>query len=330
VSQSSRDRKEAAELTAPARDGLHDAPMPRAGSAADMQALIDRVARAPHEFDLWHLLRAVDALHRDKPPLGRAPRPRDEALRIGQEPSLAFAPTQISKASPGTKGRPRVSILGFGLFGPNGPLPIHLTEYARERLRAHSDGTFVAFCDLFHHRFTLFFYRAWADAQATVSLDRGNANIGAVAADSFSRFVASLVHLGDPALRDRDAVPDHAKFFGAGHLVRDTRNAEGLQRLLQLYFKVPVRIEQWVTHWLTLAPEQRTRLGGGRVAEQLGAGAVAGARVPDVQSKFRVRLGPVTLHEYEQNLPGERCSDRSWRGCATTSASSSNGTCAWF
>jgi type VI secretion system protein ImpH len=56
--------------------------------------------------------------------------------------------------------------------------------------------------------------------------------------------------------------------------------------------------------WLPLAVEQRTRLGAGRPAERLGIGAVAGASVPDVQGKFRLRLGPLTLAGYESHLPG--------------------------
>lgn len=266
--------------------------------AAEIDAFLDRVSEAPHEFDLWHLLRWIDAHNADGPPLGRSPRPRLEPLRIGQEPSLAFAPAQLHACDrAGERGPARLTILGFGLFGPNGPLPIHLTEFARERLRAHGDRTFVGFCNLFHHRFTLFFYRAWADSQATVSLDRPND-------ERFSRYLGSLIHLGDDTLRDRDAVPDHAKLFGAGHLVRATRNAEGLQRLLETFFRATVRIEQWVGQWLALAPEQRTRLGGGRPEEQLGIGTVAGERVPDVQGKFRLRIGPLSLTDYEAHLPG--------------------------
>jgi len=268
--------------------------------AAEIEATLRSVSDAPYSFDLWHLLRWIDARHPEAPPLGRAPRPRLEPLRIGQEPSLAFAPAQIHAFDPaGEGGRPRLTILGFGLFGPNGPLPIHLTEFARERLRAHGDRTFVRFCDLIHHRFTLFFYRAWADTQATASLDRpGN--------DSFSRYLSSLIHLGDDTLCDRDPIPDHAKIFGAGHLVRETRNAEGLQRLLETFFRARVEVEQWVYHWLVLAPEQRTRLGGGRPADQLGVGAVAGASVPDAQGKFRLRVGPLSLGDYESHLPGGR------------------------
>ena len=60
----------------------------------------------------------------------------------------------------------------FGLLGPNGPLPLHLTEYARERLRHAGDPTLSRFLDIFHHRFLALFYRAWAQAQPHVNRDR--------------------------------------------------------------------------------------------------------------------------------------------------------------
>ncbi|MEO8345042.1 MAG: type VI secretion system baseplate subunit TssG [Betaproteobacteria bacterium] len=264
----------------------------------EITAFMQRLNEAPYRFDLWHVLRWLDAKHPGLPALGRAPRPRLEPFRIGQEASLAFAPSPIHAFDLADEsGRARLTILGFGLFGPNGPLPTHLTEYVRERVRAHGDRTLMRFCDMFHHRFTLFFYRAWADVQSTASLDRP-------AEDRFSRYVGSLVHLGEETLRGRDAVPDHAKFFGAGHLVRETRNAEGLQRLISIFFQTGVQVEQWVCNWMKLAPEQRTRLGLGRIAERLGVGAVVGAQVLDAQGKFRLRVGPMSLAAYESHLPG--------------------------
>lgn len=271
---------------------------PDAPSRVDIDLALASIAAEPYRYDLWHVLRWLDAKHPSLPPLGRAPKPDLEPVRIGQEPALAFAPAQIHALHPGHDGRPpRLSILGFGLLGPNGPLPIHLTEYARERMRAHNDPTFVRFLDLLHHRFTLLFYRAWVGTQSAASLDRPGD-------DAFSRYAASLLHLGDRALRDRDAVDDHAKLYAAGHLVRETRNAEGLQKILENFFGATVRIEEWVAHWLTLARDQQTRLGAGRDAERIGIGSVVGARVPDVQSRFRIRLGPLTLADYESHLPG--------------------------
>jgi type VI secretion system protein ImpH len=281
----------------PARSLPTGEPPAQSATRTAVDRLFADLTEEPWRFDLWHVLRWLDAKHPDFPPLGRSPNAGLEPLRIGQEPSLAFAQSQLHAFEPGKDGAlPRLSILGFGLFGPNGPLPIHLTEYARERLLYH-DRTFVRFADILHHRFTLLFYRAWADVQSTASLDRPGD-------DRFGRYSSSLIHLGEKSLSGRDAVADHAKLFVSGHLVRQTRNAEGLERILATYFRARVRIEQWVSHWLALSREQQTRLGGGRDAEQVGIGAVAGAKVPDVQSSFRIRMGPLSLAEYESHLPG--------------------------
>ena len=131
------------------------------------------VRETPWRYDLFQLLRRIDAQGGERYPLGRAPLPKFEPLRIGQQPSMGFAPSTVAEVRQREEnGLHEVSILSFGLFGPNGPLPVHMTEYARERIHHHQDHSLSAFADLFHHRLTLLFYRAWADAQPTVSLDR--------------------------------------------------------------------------------------------------------------------------------------------------------------
>lgn len=63
------------------------------------------------------------------------------------------------------EGPARLEQFFFGLGGPNGPLPLHLTEYMRERQRNHADPTSKRFLDVFHHRLLSLFYRAWAEAR---------------------------------------------------------------------------------------------------------------------------------------------------------------------
>ena len=269
------------------------APRPEA-----LEAFFGELAGAAFRFDLYYALRRIEAMRPDLPLLGRAPRPIDEAVRVGQEPSLAFAPSAIAALDPARDAvPPRIVIHGFGLFGTNGPLPNHLTEYVRDRLRNAGDATLARFADIFHQRLTLLFYRAWAQAQSVVSLDRPHD-------DSFSRYVASLVGIGLPSERRRDAVPDHAKFENAGHLVRQTRNPEGLASILRGFFRAPVRIVEFCCHWLRLAPGQRTRLGIPGPGATLGVAAVAGNAVWDGQSRFRIEIGAMPLTEYEQFLPG--------------------------
>jgi type VI secretion system protein ImpH len=80
------------------------------------------------------------------------------------------------------------------------------------------------------------------------------------------------------------------------------RNAEGLACLVGDYFRVPVAVEQFIGHWMVLRERDLTRLGAGR--GRLGRDALLGRRVWDRQHKFRLRLGPLGLHDYEALLPG--------------------------
>ena len=254
------------------------------------------LARAPHEHDLFHVLRWIDARGGARLPLGRDTVPRHEPVRLRQEPSMAFAPANLAYAHAPGPGRPaEISQYGFGLFGPNGPLPLHLTEHARERIHHHGDRTLAAFADLFHHRLGLLFYRAWADAQSTVALDRDD--------EGFSRHVASLLHMGQPSMRARDEIPDHARYHMAGHLLRQTRNPEGLKHILEDFFGVPVRIREFVPQWIRLPATQQLSLGG---TQGLGIDTLVGRAVRDAQHRFRIELGPMRLARYRQFLPGQK------------------------
>jgi len=260
-----------------------------------LEQLFDALEREPYAHDFLHLLRQLECLYPERPRIGRALRPADEAVRLGQEPALSFAPASLSRFTPATdKTPPKLDVRFFGLLGPNGPLPLHLTEYARNRSQHSGDRSLERFLDIFHHRFLALFYRAWAQAQPTVSLDRPDE-------DRFGMQLGALFGMGSPALRDRTELPDSAKLFNAGLFARDARNPEGLEGLLRSYFRVPVRVECFVGNWMPLPDPERTRLGR---TNRLGVSAVAGRSVWDRQHKFRIHLGPLHLADYERFLPG--------------------------
>jgi type VI secretion system protein ImpH len=261
-------------------------------------SVLEELARAPHRHDFYLALRRIECLNMDKPRLGAGLRPVDDPLRLGQDASLSFAPAPIARLAGGKDGRPpRLIQRIFGVLGPNGPLPLHITDYARERVLHHGDHTLVRFLDVFHHRLLSLFYRAWAQAQPTVSLDRPKE-------DRFHTYVGSLIGVGTPALRERDAAGDAAKLFHAGLLARQVRNADGLEALLSSYFRGRVRVEQFVGHWMALPAGDRTRLGRDSAAARLGGGAVLGGRVWDRQHRIRIHVGPLALARYLEFLPG--------------------------
>ena len=275
---------------------MRDAPDP----LSYFRALEDK----PFSFDFFQALRRMECLHPGKPRLGKGMRPIDEPLRLAQEPSMTFAPSTLSACTPPAEGKPgRIEVRFFGLLGPNGPLPLHLTEYGRARLINSGDATFVRFLDMFNHRFLLFFYRAWAQARPVVNLDRPRE-------DRFAVYVGALEGMAGDKLRGRDDIGDFAKLFFAGLLGRQVRNRDGLVALLTSYFRVPVQVEQFVGHWMPLPPRERTRLFPGEPGAQLGCGTVLGARIWDAQHKFRIWLGPLTLSQYESFLPGGKAIGR--------------------
>jgi type VI secretion system protein ImpH len=278
------------------------------GNATAALSFLEALSREPYRYDFYETLRRLECLYPDRPRWAMARRPSAEPIRLGQDPDLAFAPAPIASLEFGRDGAvPRLQVRLFGLLGPNGPLPIHLTEYVRHRLRHASDPTLSRFLDLFHHRFIALFYRAWAQAQPHVNRDRPGQ-------DRFRIYVGSFVGIAPDALRDGDSVPDLARLFHAGTLIRQVRNAEGLAAILSDFFGATARVEEFVAHWLVLEKPTRTRLG--RPGAGLGAGAVAGGRVWDRQSKFRIHLGPLTLPEYESFLPATVRGGRVVRGGA--------------
>ena len=79
--------------------------------------------------------------------------------------------------------------------------------------------------------------------------------------DRFGLYVGALVGLSTPHLGDRDAMPDRYKRFFAGRLLQQARNAEGLQTLLQDFFRIPVRVVEFVAEWMRLPGAAHLRLG---------------------------------------------------------------------
>lgn len=255
--------------------------------------LTQLLQQKPYKFDFFQALRRLECLHRSKPRIGRSRRPIEDPIRLAQEISLAFAPSTLASFKPGKSGFPRLAVYFFGLFGPHGPLPLHLSEYARDRLRNSNDPTFSRFADIFHHRMLSLFYRAWANGQPTVNYDRPES-------DRFSLYVGSLFGMGMPSLRNRDRMPDLAKLFYSGLLASQTRNVDGLLAILGGFFKFPVSIRQFIGQWLEIPTISLWKLGINPENGALGMTTTIGSRVWELQYKFRIIIGPMSFNEYKR------------------------------
>ncbi len=259
--------------------------------------LIAKLAEKPYAFDFNAAVRLLQSHFPDLPRIGHSWFPSQDPVRFGQNPALDFAPSTLEAVKQKDPSRPpMIYSRNFGLFGPNGPLPLCLTEYARERILHHGDVTFAAFCNVFHHRLVSFFFRAWADAQKTVDFDRPDDQ-------HWSHYVGSLVGLGMDSLLQRDSVPDRAKLYFAGRLVMQSRNAEGLEAIVQDFFGIRTEVATFAGRWLKLPPGSACKLGESRETGTLSASVIVGSRVWTCQLHFHLRMGPMTLAELERLLP---------------------------
>ncbi|CAN5807051.1 type VI secretion system baseplate subunit TssG [soil metagenome] len=275
-----------------------------AGAAAD--ALIQSLAADPYEFDFFQAVRRLQCARADLPEVGLSKKPADDPIRFSQEPSTSFATSTLGGLKRGPSDpAPRLMVNFMGMLGPSGPMPLHISDFARQRERNFKDPTLARFLDIFNHRMVSLLFRAWALNQPGVLYERTPKG----SYDPYSMQVAAMIGLGQPSLRDRDALPDEAKLFFAGRLASQSPNPEGLLAIVRDYFKVPAQMDEFVGRWADLPAGYRCRLGADPACSTLGgaAGMLAlGARYWDRQGQFRIRLGPMTLQDYQRLLPRHR------------------------
>lgn len=270
-----------------------------------LQALLRGVASEPWAYPLFALIRRIDALRPQAPATGHALLPAQEALRLGQRPELGFASADIGALDLQRPAAPQLDVHFFGLLGAQGPMPLHVTRLARDRLHQHRDPGMAHFFNLFHHRMLSLLYRAWAQAQPVVQADR----------PADDRFLAWLLAAAGAQVRT-SGLPPRSMAFHAGWLAGRARHPEALCKVLQQQFGLPATLHTHVAQWLQIHTDDQTRLGpaggGGagtrppptRLAARLGHGALLGRKVWNGQARFTLVLAPNSLTQYWQLLPG--------------------------
>jgi type VI secretion system protein ImpH len=292
-------------------------------AGSGQRTLEERLFAEGYCFDFFQAVRLLERLDPSRRPVGRDGPPQAEIARFRAHVSMSFPPSAIVSIEPASEETPPVLTAAFlGLFGPSGVLPNHYTELLlRQQIYAKGPErhAFRDWLDLFNHRFLALFYRAWEKYRFYLAYERGE--YLRLEPDPFTRCLFSFIGLGMPSLRNRlhvasrcrepsgtdervlASVEDLSLLYYSGLLVQRPRNAVSLEALLQDYFQHPVRVRQFQGQWLRLVPDNRSRLSTGQHNNRLGIDSVAGERVWDVQSKIRVRLGPLNYADFVEFLP---------------------------
>ena len=277
----------------------------------------------PHDFDFFQAVRMLEAVARlrseedpeyNRRGIGVDSSPRREIVRFRSHPSHSFPAGEIVSLKPsGNNGQlddmesepPTMTVAFMGLTGPSGVLPRHYTQLIIDRAR-HKDFALQRYLDLFNHRAVSLFYRAWEKYRFPYAYERAARNEDPRVEDVFTRSLYSLVGFGFGTLRHRMEFSDESVLYYSGHYSHQPRNAIALELTIGDYFGIETEVLQFHGQWLKIEEPDQSRLpqrgtlGGNN---QLGKNVVAGERVWSVESKFRVRLGPVTYQQFRDMTP---------------------------
>jgi len=206
--------------------------------------------------DLRSALRLLECSDPSRPRLGHAVRLAEEVVRLSQSVSLGFGGHSLVSLEQGDGPRPwRLHCRYPGLFGTNGPLPLHVTEEADRRARHHGDPTAREFIDLFNHRLITLFYRAWADAEPAIAGDRPADN-------PFADMLGALAGYGEPESRGRDALPEPLHQGSAMWFGPTARSPDGLLALLRRHLDTDAQVIELSGGWVPVPAASRLVLGG--------------------------------------------------------------------
>ena len=286
-------------------------------------AVSAQLFREPWRFDFFQAVRLLEWIAWERAqagadpraPVGHDERLLDECVRFRVPPTRGFPASEIASLVETTPDAPPEMEVNFlGLVGPSGVLPQHYTELVIQRLRRFKDSALRDFLDLFHHRAISLFYRAWEKYRFPIVYERQARSHRPAARDQehldFTWYLHCLVGQGTAGLRGRLEIDDEAFLYYAGHFSHRPRSAVVLQTILADFFAMPVRIRQFQGQWLYLRRPDQTRMPAPGLPQglnaQLGVDTIVGDRVWNVESKFRVQLGPVPYDEFHDLMPGSR------------------------
>lgn len=299
------------------------------------QKLYDR----PTAFDFYQAVFLLETdlanLHESRPDIRKL-------IRFKTHQALSFPSSSLRQLLPTWNGKanPTIFVNFLGLTGVQGALPLNYSmrileqiDVARKARKINQEGFPVPaiqeWFDLFNHQMIAFLYQAWEKYRFPVSYFHvaRRKEAGFIGSrpqeqqDPFTSCMLSLIGLGIPSLRNRfhvkvdnkqlddddttttlASINDLALLRHSSLLANRPRSMPGLVALLTQYFGLRFEIRPFSGQWLKLEPASQAQLVEPSQC-QLGVNVVAGERIWDLNSIFRVRIGPLHYRDFVELLP---------------------------
>jgi type VI secretion system protein ImpH len=274
-------------------------------------SVVERLLAEPYRFEFFQAVRVLELSLKAQGVSGN--QLIAYHVRFENSTSLSFPPSEIeslradTEQVAGDEGESAVpkryymtpSFMGF--LGPNGTLPRHYSErIATHQLYKRDQGP-RAFLDTYSNRAVALFFGAWKKYRLELEYESKGKN-------GFLPLLMALGGLGHTSLKDRLSsddvgILDESLGYYAGALRHRPMSSIYLQSVLSDYFKVKIKIEQFVGRWYVLPKEHQSVLGIANV--ELGGSALAGQRVWQRDLRIGLQIGPLRKKDFEKFLPRE-------------------------
>ncbi|MEN4917680.1 type VI secretion system baseplate subunit TssG [Achromobacter spanius] len=269
-------------------------------ATADRQATADlanHLLADAKNYDFFRLLERLHGLHGDNLEASESTDPAHQRVRLGSHAGLGFPASDVALAErmpDSASSDYRVQATFFGLHGPDSPLP----GYYLDRLAYESGqgvGIRPAFLDFFHHRLLTLLHQAWRKYRYYVRFRRE-------AEDRFSRYVFSMVGLGDVELRGATPIPWSRLLSYAGAIAGRSRSPQVVAGIVAHCFDLKtVRIREFEPRYMHISTSQCLSLGSRNGS--LGEDFVIGDRVRTRYSKFTIVIPDLDQKRFREFLP---------------------------
>jgi len=255
-----------------------------------LRSTLASLATAPRRFRFDAAVRVLTRARRTHDPA--------DAARFRSPVGLVYPPSDVLEVRQTDGELPEVTVGLIGLSGPSGVLPRYYAEIVTQTVRARSTAL-RDFLDLLAHRFVAFFARAGAKyrpARAAEFAEPGTP-------DPVSAALLALTGYGTAHLTERLAVGAEPLLHYAGIFALRPRSADRLGAMVSDWLGMQVEVVEFAGAWLSLPPDQRTRLSANGAWSRLGVDAAAGVRAWDPQARIILRIGPLDLKTFQRLLP---------------------------
>jgi type VI secretion system protein ImpH len=270
---------------------------PYRGSTPDiMYELKLNLLKEGHSFTFFQAMRLLGLLCRDaglNPSTGtREP----VSIRVRPKLSLAFPAADVDRIEEtGNQERTRFQVTAnlLGLYGTSSPLPTFYTEDLMDEA-AMDESVTREFIDVINHRLFQLLYGCLCKYHQCLQI---------VEADSLQHAERLFCLLGIGEKKLRSEIPNpYGLIRYVGLFTQMPRSALGLETLLTDALEgIPVTVIPCVERKAKIPDDQKLVMGS--PAHNLGVNCFLGEEIVDRMGKFRIRIGPLDIKEFQSFHP---------------------------